>query len=140
MTYGRIEFRYGHLIPRTIEIKHCPDVASLNAFAVFLQNYTRAEVTKIEFVETYDITGAQSSGDFGDTRLNAVLKMRGLDEDEDYKLTALIIPAPKDSIFEESGNYRKVLESVGQDLIAAYEAMSGKSFRYERGWLTGNTR
>lgn len=113
------------------------DLASLTAFATVLQSYSNAKVYRITATQAQGYAGTESSGEVDNTDFEAYVSLRNL---SDHKPYAVIIPAPKMSMFdyiEQSGTYR-IKKADGDAIAAAYSAFCGVTLIFEHGWLRGS--
>lgn len=113
------------------------NLSALPAFATVLQGYSNAQVYRITATQADGFSGTETLGEVDNTDFEAYVSLRNL---SDHKPYAVIIPAPKMSMFdyiEQSGTYR-VKKIAGDAIAAAYSAFSGVTLIFEHGWLRGS--
>jgi len=113
------------------------NLATLPAFATVLQGYSNAEIFRITATKPDAFPGTETTGKVDDTDFEAYVSVRDIDEHKPY---AVIIPAPKESMFDyipQSATYR-VKKTAGDAIAAAYSTFSGHNLIFEHGWLRGS--
>lgn len=136
-TYGRIYFAIGDGPETYVTIQHCPTEAGLLHLANALAGLTVARITRCEFISFTWCGHAESAGDYADTRMKGIIKFR--DAEEERKLWAIPLPAPRQDLFEEVSGKMMLKNSIGELVTQAYSTASQQPFTYEHGWLVGNT-
>lgn len=131
-----IDFQLKNL-HKPVYFTHGDDISRAEIFATILQQYTNAAVEFVSVTEGKNLEGVTHSGDYGHVGLFAKLLIR---QNDTHKLYAIIIPAPKESLFIGSDDEGwQVKQDIGEAITAEYAALAGKAFTYETGWLCGSS-
>jgi len=113
------------------------DLSALPAFATVLQGYSNAKIYRITATQSDGFSGSETPGEVDNTDFEAYVSLRDTDEHKPY---AVLIPAPKMSMFDyiaQSGTYR-IKKTVGDAIAVAYSTYSGHNLIFEHGWLRGS--
>lgn len=127
----------------TTHLSRVPSKAALFAYAVFLHQYTNAQIESIDFTASEYYEGAypaNPSGDNKDMTFRALIVLRlSNPQPDEHPYKQLIIPAPKLGMFEnlEPAIGYRVKKADGEAIAAAYSTLTGKLYTFQRGVLTG---
>jgi hypothetical protein len=107
------------------------DINKAERFALFLQDYTLAKITKVSATRIRLLTGGQeSNGDFGSVLLYAHLWFT----DADGKNWGFKLHAPKDTMFNDDNS---VKQAIGEAIALELALVAGETLTYKEGWLCG---
>lgn len=120
---------------RVVYLSKGDNLGALPTLAAVLQTYSNAAIFRLSATQTAVYSGTESSGEVATTDLEAYISFR----DATDKKGAIILPAPKDSIFQYISNRGYRVKSVeGQAIVAAYSVFCGEALTFVDGWLRGN--
>lgn len=130
-----INFVQGPL-ERITYLTHGASLTHIQQFAEFLEAYTVAGINQVTYTEGQLLAIAEDTPE-NPIGLHAQLHLR---DQSNMKLYALIIPAPRISLFENFAEGERVIKAKGDLIAAQYSVMAGKTLVFEEGWLGGTTK
>lgn len=137
-TYGRLTCRLTtESRPFDLLLMQVLSKEALVQYALTLQQWTAATIIQAEFCEIVDVDGVAADADaaYGDRQHQMLVTMRN---DANYHdVVQVCIPAPADAILEPGRKNIYVQDEIGALVAQAYSQLSGQTYNYERGALSG---
>ena len=137
---GNITYTKGHETSK-VPVNHPISLEELESFAVKLVGLTNCATAQVSFIvgSTLDGYPETPGAAVEDIALKARIQMKQTPVEPDvYPFREMPIPSPKADILEfVDGQGYRVKQTVGEQVAAAYSEVTGKTYEFQHGWLSG---